>query len=55
MKIKGYIISGLFGLISGVLITLWATKALPKIVSRTMVKTMSGMMDKMQVFLKEQE
>jgi hypothetical protein len=55
MRYRGYAISGLIGFGLGVLITAWATKALPRIVSRTLLKTMNGMMDRMQHMIGEED
>ena len=40
---KGYIVSGLVGLLVGIFATAWATHAIPKIISNTVLKIMSGM------------
>jgi hypothetical protein len=55
MRYRGYAISALIGFGIGVLATAWATRALPKIISRSMVKTMRGMMDRMQDMIGEEE
>ncbi|MCE1255634.1 MAG: hypothetical protein LWX83_19045 [Anaerolineae bacterium] len=48
MRIKGYVVSGLIGMIIGIAVTSWATRALPKIISRSVLKTMNGMMERME-------
>jgi hypothetical protein len=55
MRYKGYVLSALLGFGVGVLATAWATRALPKIISRSMVKTMKGMMDRMQDMIGEED
>ncbi len=54
MRYRGYIISGLIGLVIGIVSTAWATKALPKIISRSLLKVMNGMMDRMQHMVGEE-
>jgi uncharacterized membrane protein YdjX (TVP38/TMEM64 family) len=44
MRLKGYAISGLIGLFVGIFATAWATHAIPKMISRTVLNIMTGMM-----------
>jgi hypothetical protein len=45
---KGYVISGLIGLFVGIFATAWATHAIPKIISNSVLKIMTGMMGLMK-------
>ena len=45
---KGYLISGAVGLVLGVFATTWVTNAIPNMVSRTVLKIMTGMMGMMK-------